>query len=42
MYNFVVSTVSADALAPLGARSSADTVMTKFPYRWVSALAPVH
>ena len=28
MFNFVVSTVPADALAPLGARASAGTVMT--------------
>ena len=28
-FNFVVSTVPADGLAPLGARPSADTVMTK-------------
>ena len=30
MLNFVTSTVSADVLAPLGARPSADTVMIKF------------
>ena len=28
MFNFVVSTVTADDLAPLGAGSSADTTMT--------------
>ena len=30
MSNFPVSTVSADGLAPLGARTSSDIVMTKF------------
>ena len=29
MFNFVVITVPADVLAPLGARASAGTVMTK-------------
>ena len=29
-FNLKVSTVPADGLAPFGARSSADTVMTKF------------
>ena len=28
--NYVIMTVPADGLAPLGARPSADTVMTKF------------
>ena len=28
--NFVVNTVPADALAPLGARTSAGTVMTQY------------
>ena len=30
MYNFVVITVHADGLAPLGARTSADTLMIPF------------
>ena len=33
MSNFVISTVPADGLAPLGARTSADTEMTKDKYR---------
>ena len=30
MFNLIVSTVPADVLAPLGARPSAGTVLTKF------------
>ena len=32
MFNFVVITMPADALAPLGVRASAGTVMTKLAY----------
>ena len=33
MFNFIVSTVPADALAPRGARPNAGTVMNNFRYR---------